>query len=95
MRISEIIASLIPKVRSVGPSRDISGAEKTGTIHSRPDQVQLSGESQILSRLDAELKNMGQVDEARVAELKAKIEAGEYNPDARTIAAKILGMGQD
>ena len=94
MRISEIIASLIPKVRPIGPARDIQGAEKAGRIHSRPDEVQLSGEGQLLSRLDAELKNMPEIDEAKVAELRAQIESGEYGPDAEAIAAKILGMDE-
>jgi len=92
MRISEIIASLIPKVRSVGPSKGTSGIDTTTRIHSRPDSVQLSDESQLLSRLHAEIKHMPEIDEAKVAELKAKIEAGEYGPDAQSIAAKILGI---
>jgi len=95
MRISEIIASLIPKVRPIGPSRGVTGTEATGKIHSRPDQVQLSGESQLLSRLAGELKAMPEVDEAKVAELRAKIEAGEYEVPAHDIAAKILGVDAD
>jgi flagellar biosynthesis anti-sigma factor FlgM len=94
MRISEIIASLIPKVRPIGPSKSVSGVEQTSGIHSRPDQVQLSDESQLLSRLTAELKNLPDIDETRVAELRAKIEAGDYNPSAESIAAKILGMDE-
>jgi flagellar biosynthesis anti-sigma factor FlgM len=92
MRISEIIASLIPKVRPIGPSSGTSGVEKTSGIHSRPDEVQLSGEGQLLSRLNAELKALPEVDEARVAELKSMIESGEYTPSDESIAAKILGF---
>ena len=95
MRISEIIASLIPKVRSVGPSKGVSGIDTNVRIHSRPDSVQLSDESQLLSRLHSEIKNMPEIDEAKVAELRTKIEAGEYGPDAQSIAAKILGMDSE
>lgn len=94
MRISEIIASLVPKVRSIGPSQSYD-VNRSGKIHSTPDQVQLSNESQLLSRLSTELKAMPEVDEAKVAELRAKIEAGEYNPSSTDIAAKILGTDQE
>ena len=92
MRISEIIASLIPKVRPVGPAKGAYPAESSSRIYSRPDEVQLSGEGQLLSRLRSEVSKLPEVDEAKVAELKAKIDAGEYNPRAKDIAAKILGM---
>jgi len=93
MRISEIIASLVPKVRAIGPSKGAENVERTSAIHSRPDEVQLSGESQLLSRLESELKvQSNSIDEAKVRELRDQIESGNYNPDARDIAAKILGV---
>lgn len=95
MRISEIIASLIPKVRPIGPSQNSSPADATGNVYSRPDAVELSGEGQLLSKLSAEVKKLPEIDEAKVTELKAKIEAGEYNPDSRAIAEKILGTEPD
>lgn len=91
MRISEIIASLIPKVRPVGPAKEAYPAESTSKIYSRPDEVQLSGEGQLLSRLKTEIAKLPEIDEAKVAELKARIDSGEYNPTAKDIAAKILG----
>jgi negative regulator of flagellin synthesis FlgM len=91
LRISEIIASLIPKVRPVGPARETSPAESTSRIYSRPDEVHLSGESQLLAKLKSEVAKLPEIDEAKVAELKARIDAGEYNPSAKDIAAKILG----
>jgi len=95
MRISEIIASLIPRVRPIGPSKGPAEVQRAGGIHSRPDEVQLSSESQLLSRLAAEMRNLPEIDEAKVAELRAKIEAGEYGPSARAIASKILGMDSE
>ena len=95
MRISEIIASLIPKVRPIGPARGTEGAEAVGRIHSRPDQVQLSDESQLLSKLHEEIKSLPEIDEAKVAELRARIEAGDYDVSGEAIAAKILGMDSD
>ena len=93
MRINEIIASLIPKVRSIGPSRDVANVERTSTLHTRPDQVQLSDESQLLSRLEHELKDQSnKIDDERVRELRERIENDDYNPDSRDIAAKILGI---
>lgn len=95
MRISEIIASLIPRVRPVGPTRSPAGLESTGKLHSRPDEVELSGEGQLLSKLASEVKRLPEIDEARVAEIKARIEAGDYDPSARAIAAKILGIDSE
>jgi negative regulator of flagellin synthesis FlgM len=95
MRISEIIASLIPKVRPIGPGKDVTTVSQSGGIYSQPDAVELSGEGQLLSRLSSEIKKLPEIDEAKVAELKARIDAGEYNPDARAVAAKIIGIDQD
>jgi negative regulator of flagellin synthesis FlgM len=95
MRISEIIASLIPRVRPIGPSKGPTEVERAGRIISRPDEVQLSGESQLLSKLAAEMRNLPEIDEAKVAELRARIEAGDYGPSAREIASKILGMDSE
>ena len=95
MRIAEIIASLIPRVRPIGPAKGPVGTEPAGKVYSRPDQVELSDESQILSSLASEIKKLPEIDEAKVAELRAKIEAGEYEPDAQAIAAKILGIESD
>jgi negative regulator of flagellin synthesis FlgM len=92
MRISEIIASLIPKVRPVGPAKGAYPAESTSNIYSRPDEVHLSDEGQLLSRLRTEVAKLPEIDEAKVAELKAKIDSGEYNPSSKAIAAKILGV---
>jgi negative regulator of flagellin synthesis FlgM len=91
MRISEIIASLIPKVRPVGPAKGAYPTESSSKIYSRPDEVHLSDESQLLARLRTEVAKLPEIDEAKVAELKARIESGEYNPSSTGIAAKILG----
>ena len=95
MRISEIIASLIPKVRPIQPTGPVAEPNQTGKVYSRPDAVELSGESQLLSRLTNEMKKLPQTDEARVNELKAKIESGDYDPSAKDIAAKILGIDSE
>lgn len=95
MRISEIIASLVPKIRSISPSKGTPELDQNGKINARPDDVQLSDESQLLSRLSSELKSLPEIDEAKVAELRARIEAGEYNPSSYDIASKILGADSD
>ncbi|MCK4720176.1 flagellar biosynthesis anti-sigma factor FlgM [bacterium] len=95
MRISEIIASLVPKIRSIGPSKGTPELDQNGKIQARSDDVRLSDESQLLSRLTSELKSLPEIDEAKVAELRARIEAGEYNPSSHDIASKILGTDSD
>lgn len=95
MRISEIIASLIPKVRPVGPAKGAYPAENSSKIYSRPDEVHLSDESQLLARLRTEVAKLPEIDEAKVAELKARIDSGEYNPSSSSIAAKVLGTDSE
>lgn len=95
MRISEIIASLIPKVRPLSPGREIPGTDSPSKVYSQPDAVELSGEGQLLSRLSTEVKRLPEIDEAKVNELKARIEAGEYSPDSKAMAAKILGVDSE
>jgi len=38
---------------------------------------------------------MPEIDSAKVAELRAKIDAGDYSPTAKDIAQKIIGSGKE
>jgi negative regulator of flagellin synthesis FlgM len=58
---------------------------------SKRDEVVLSPKAQEFSQLLQKLKSMPEVREEKVAELTARIEAGEYAVDAKDIAEKMLG----
>ena len=59
------------------------------------DTVELSSQVQELNRIKEELKTQPDVDEARVAEVKAQIADGSFRADADQIAAQILVNEQD
>ncbi|KYZ76481.1 flagellar biosynthesis protein FlgM [Anaerosporomusa subterranea] len=58
---------------------------------SKRDEVVLSPKAQEFSQLLQKLKAMPEVREEKVAELTARIEAGEYAVDAKDIVEKMLG----
>ncbi len=75
-------------------------AEKTGGAQSVPgqklkvslgkDKVELSGKSAEFSKLVDQLKQLPDVRQDRVNELKQKIASGNYGPSAEDIAGAIL-----
>lgn len=54
------------------------------------DNVSLSDEGQTLAKLEAKLADMPDVDEAKVAEIRAKLANGSYQIDPGAIAEKLL-----
>jgi len=55
--------------------------------------VSLSSSAQNLTKIEAELKALPEVNQARVDELKARIDRGEYQPDSANLAQKMLNLG--
>lgn len=55
---------------------------------SRGDSVALSGKEQAVEVV--RLTSVSDVDEAKVAELRAKIASGEYTADLRVVAERII-----
>lgn len=56
----------------------------------RSDQVELSSQAQKLKALEEKLSQQPDVDEQRVADIKARIENGEFAIDNLKLAEKIL-----
>ncbi|MBX2859447.1 MAG: flagellar biosynthesis anti-sigma factor FlgM [Cellvibrionaceae bacterium] len=59
------------------------------------DSVSLSTTGQNLAKLEAAVAQSPEVDEAKVAELKAAINSGRYQVDADRIADKMLSQDAD
>ena len=55
--------------------------------------VSLSSSAQNLSKLESELKSLPEVNQARVDEIKGRIDRGEYQPDSANLAQKMLNLG--
>ena len=59
----------------------------------RHDEVSVSPRAQQLRRVMEAMPEVSDVREARVAELQARIEAGQYELDAATVAQRLLDDG--
>ncbi|MBS1258754.1 MAG: hypothetical protein MAG551_01816 [Candidatus Scalindua arabica] len=76
-----------------------SGYSKEVQVSKEGDKVEISAEArklqETLSTLKAEIKNMPDVREEKVKDVKARIEAGIYDPDAVTkeVARSIKNSG--
>ncbi|MFV1872968.1 MAG: flagellar biosynthesis anti-sigma factor FlgM [Oleiphilus sp.] len=54
--------------------------------------VSLSSSAQNLAMIESELKSLPDVNQARVDEIKARIDRGEYQPDSENLAQKMLNL---
>jgi len=59
----------------------------------RHDQVDVSSRAQQLRRVMQVMPEVSDVREARVADLQARVESGNYEVDATTIARRLLDDG--
>jgi flagellar biosynthesis anti-sigma factor FlgM len=64
--------------------------EKPVTPAARGDRVALSPQAQELKAAQKAIKQMADVDEKKVAEIKARVKAGTYNVDAQKAAGNML-----
>lgn len=56
------------------------------------DRVQLSDQAKLLNQIEDKLQDTPEVDEEKVAAIKAAIADGSYQPDAESIANKMMDM---
>ncbi len=85
-----------PKKQSGAKAADPAknSSENAASVDSSSkDSVSFSESAQNLARIEAELKSLPEVNQARVDEIKAKIERGEYTPDSDNLAQKMLELG--
>ena len=82
------------KVDETGGGRKVSGnagaAEAPKSRASTSDTVELTSGAKLLERLEKSLADLPDVDGARVAEVRAAIENGEYKIDADAIADAMI-----
>tara|TARA_B100001063_G_C16731694_1_gene539672 strand:+ start:1138 stop:1446 length:309 start_codon:yes stop_codon:yes gene_type:complete len=90
--------------RSDGQKRQVSSKDVSTNSTVSPKQadeqststpkvsVSLSSSAQNLAKIESELKSLPDVNQARVDELKARIDRGEYQPDSANLAQKMLNL---
>lgn len=71
------------------PAAPAPSAAKTAT-----DSVNLSAQAQALKALEGKLQKLPDVNEKRVAEIKAALASGDYSVDDLVVADKLLGFDE-
>lgn len=87
-------------IDKIGPSYMYSGSKAVKKTNPLPreqdrkaDGLEVSDFGQVLSRSMAESKKIPDVQQDRVDAIKNQIESGTYNPDPRSIAARLIAAG--
>ena len=76
-----------PAGRPAARKAEGKGAEGAA---SEGDKVKLSGNGEAMSIAKAAAKNVNEVDEAKVAELRNALARGEYRADLRIVAERVI-----
>mgnify|MGYP001077116698 CR=1 FL=1 len=79
---TSVVSSIVPDRKSAGPKQLAKSA----------DTVALSSQAIDMSALETNIKQLPEVDTARVVELHNRIIAGDYEIDAASVAEKLLNL---
>jgi len=71
------------------PAADTQSAKQPATADS---QVKLSNQAQQLQAIEERLRELPEVDSARVEQIKQAIADGSYKPDSSRIADKLIAL---
>ncbi|GMW06281.1 MAG: hypothetical protein AMXMBFR8_10780 [Nevskiales bacterium] len=83
------------RARSVASREGEDKTAETRRSRAAADAVELTGTATRLKSVESRLAEVPDVDQARVREIRQRIESGEYRPDPARIAARLLRMEQD
>ncbi|HEX2999370.1 MAG TPA: flagellar biosynthesis anti-sigma factor FlgM [Armatimonadota bacterium] len=93
MKISE--RAPLSNAAAVTPAPSVSGAERSSIASAAGDSVSLSPRGREVAKLKEVIRNLPEVDAGRVAELRAKIAAGEYQVPATAVADRLFASLRD
>lgn len=68
-----------------------SGSDESGTRV----EVDLSGDASRLTRLEAEVRDLPEVDESRVEAIRAQIAEGRYHVDPERLAERFISLERE
>lgn len=71
------------------PATDTQGAGQAATADS---QVKLSSQAQQLQAIEERLRDLPEMDSARVEQIRQAIAEGSYQPDSSRIADKLIAL---
>lgn len=78
---------------NVGRSSNRPAAKKKDSVEAKSagsDSVELSAKDKAVSIARTASRSVNEVDEAKVAEIRAQLASGEYKSDLKVVAEKIL-----
>jgi len=97
MDIKKIYEGALPLSNNkVGEGGEAGASKKSGKASGRrsasssTDKISLSDNAKLYSQAVRDAQSEPDVRAAKVAELKAKVQSGEYQPDSKLIAEKLL-----
>ncbi|MDO8908125.1 MAG: flagellar biosynthesis anti-sigma factor FlgM [Pseudohongiella sp.] len=75
-------------------SSNRASSQQAGTPQTNVDAVSISSQAVDLQALESSIRQLPEVNAARVTELRDQISAGQYNVDSQRVADKILAFEQ-
>lgn len=81
--------------RQVSKTEDAEQTQARNRPQQAGDAVDFSDTVTNLQRIESQLKQAPEVDAERVAEVRARIESGDYQVDAQRVADKLARLEQD
>ena len=85
------ILDVAGKDKAARTERDATGASEQATVEGGRNEVDLSARLRQIRQLAGEIRDIGAVDQERVADLRARIEAGAFTPSSDAIARAMFG----
>lgn len=92
---SQISTVRMDTTRPSGNRTPAATPQQTGEGRDTTDRITLTQEARRVLDLQAEFSNLPDIDVEKVAELRARIEAGDYSIDTGAIADGLISMQQD
>ncbi|NLV37414.1 MAG: flagellar biosynthesis anti-sigma factor FlgM [Clostridiaceae bacterium] len=85
------IPSDISKVTGIyGTQKNVGRIEKTGSVSSKKDVVSISNEAKDFQIVNRALRNVPDIRQSRVEELRNILESGSYNVSGQDVAGKVI-----
>ena len=83
------------QTRNEPVSKDEGNTAKAQTSATIADQVKLSASSKSMQQIEAEIRDMPEVDDSTVERIRTALEKGEYKIDYSRLAGKMLDFEDD
>lgn len=83
------------QTRNEPVSKEPNSAAKAQSSATFTDQVKLSASTKSIQQIEAEIRDMPDVDDATVERIRGAIERGEYKIDYEKLAGKMLDFEDD